>query len=201
MKCRKKYLFVILLIVIIELIEHIKSYGIFDGTTVSISLIHTTEAKQAARKNCANMAKPEDVKLNFFETSPYAVETMPTETHSDGNEKDDSTLPYLSLPHFKISNLDRYFQYKKNNPELTYEQVVTHVNIGIDLDFYEMVKIIEVADSITVLVNKYNRLPEDYKPDLVQLDSSMCAPGRGKYLRKEAAEAFAALHRDTTELG
>ena len=62
--------------------------------------------------------------------------------------------------------------------------------------------IIDDGHDITVLVNKYNKLPDDFKPELVQLDSAICAPGVGpQYLQKQAFEAFVKMHEDAKKLG
>jgi len=109
---------------------------------------------------------------------------------------------YEYLSYFKDENTDRYVIYKKNNPDLPYEKVITYVNIGLDHDFYENVKIAKNINSITVLVNKYNKLPDDFEPELVRLDHSYCAEGRGpQYLRKEAADAFIKMCENAKKFG
>jgi len=109
---------------------------------------------------------------------------------------------YSDLPYFIEENTERYINYKRQNPGYSHEQVITYVNIGLDYDFYENVNMIENGHDITVLVNKYNKLPDDYKPELVQLDQSMCASGVGpQYLRKEAYEAFVKMRDDAAESG
>lgn len=109
---------------------------------------------------------------------------------------------YSDLPYFDSEKAERYINYKKQHPDYPYEKVITYVNIGLDYDFYENVKTIADVNDITVLVNKYNKLPDDYKPELVQLDSSLCASGVGaQYLRKEALEAFVKMRDDAKELG
>jgi len=124
-------------------------------------------------------------------------------TGSDkGLTENDKLALYSGLPYFISENTERYIEYKVKNPDYSYEQVITYVNIGLDYSFYEKVNMIDNGDDITVLVNKYNKLPDDYKPDLVQLDQSMCASGVGpQYLRKEAYEAFVKMHNDAMALG
>lgn len=128
----------------------------------------------------------------------------PSENDTPGEEltESDELALYSGLPYFIEENSQRYIDYKKQNPDLPYETVITHVNIGLDYDFYENVDIIENCDDITVLVNKYNKLPDDYEPELVQLEESLCAPGVGpQYLRKEAYDAFVKMHEDAEKLG
>lgn len=109
---------------------------------------------------------------------------------------------YSSLPYFIEENTERYINYKEQNPDYPFEKVITYVNIGLDYDFYENVKTVENGHDITVLVNKHNKLPDDFKPELVQLDSSMCVSGVGpQYLQKQAFEAFVKMHEDAKQLG
>lgn len=109
---------------------------------------------------------------------------------------------YSDLPYFVEDYTERYVEYKKRNPDLPYDKVITYVNIGLDYDFYENVSIIENCNDITVLVNKYNKLPDDFEPELVQVDQSLCAPGVApQYLREEAYKAFVKMHDDAKQLG
>lgn len=65
------------------------------------------------------------------------------------------------------------------------------VNINIDLPYYSDTKMVENADDVLVLVNKYNYLPKGYKPsDLDYLDG---AYGNKVPIRKIIKESFLAL--------
>ena len=97
---------------------------------------------------------------------------------------------YLEITNFNIDNIDRYETYKTINPELTYEAIVTRVNINLDKEFYSESANIKNPDDITVLVNKFNKLDESYEPsDLTSLSYSSAYK-----MRKEAAEAFDKLY-------
>lgn len=124
-----------------------------------------------------------------------------TEPDKELTESEELSL-YSDLPYFISENSERYINYKKQHLDYSYEKVITYVNIGLDYDFYENVKSIENGHDITVLVNKYNKLPDNFEPELVQVDPSMCAPGVGpQYLRKEAYDAFVKMHQDAKQLG
>ena len=67
-------------------------------------------------------------------------------------------------------------------------------------DFYKNVKNIKNPDKIDVLVNKNNKLPEDYVPnDLETIDIKYSY--ENKMLRKEAKEMFEKLSSDALALG
>lgn len=79
---------------------------------------------------------------------------------------------YYIINNFNVDNIDRYNKYKEKN-DINYKDVVTKVNINLDLEVYTNTKEVEDANSLLVLVNKYNHLPKNYKPsDLVYLDGA-----------------------------
>jgi len=109
---------------------------------------------------------------------------------------------YQQLSYFDPDNAARYVAYKELNPDFDYEKVITYVNIGLDFPFYSNIRTITDTNRIDILVNKYNKLPDNFVPQLEQLPASICAPGTGNhYLRKEAKEAFEKMHNDAKELG
>ena len=62
--------------------------------------------------------------------------------------------------------------YKKENPNYNYNKVVTYVNIDLDIPDYENMNTIENPDNFWVIVNKHNKLPDDFVPsDLVSIDT------------------------------
>ena len=99
-------------------------------------------------------------------------------------------LEFKDITNFNIDNLSRYINYYNDN-DYDLKSVVTYVNIGLDLDGYSKYETytLEEAKDITILVNKYHKLPDDYEPDdLVSLEYNA-----NHKLRKEAAEAFKEL--------
>lgn len=103
------------------------------------------------------------------------------------SEKYENINKYVEIPYSKIKNIKRYSEYMKKNPTYSYDNIVLYVEIGIDNEFYTNITEITDANIITVLVNKYNKLPDKYEPDdLVALDSKYGS----KKMREDAAEAF-----------
>ena len=97
--------------------------------------------------------------------------------------------PYQLLENSVLELDARYRAWAEANPQLTTEQVVLAVNIGLDKEFYEDTDLVSQPDSLTVLVNKYHALPQDYVPKLEALGYPY---GTGS-LRPEAAAAFRAM--------
>ena len=100
-----------------------------------------------------------------------------------------SDSPYQALPNSYPEYESRYLAWGEEHPELSPEQVVLAVNIGLDGAFYEDTDVVSNPDSPTVLVNKYHALPQDYVPQLEALGSGY---GSGS-LQPEAAAAFRAM--------
>ncbi len=96
---------------------------------------------------------------------------------------------YYSYLFSNPEHMERYHTWGISHPELSAEQVIIQVNIGLDKKLYTDTDIIKQPDSLTALVNKYHALPADYTPELELLGSRY---GYG-YLRPEAAQAFRAM--------
>ena len=79
---------------------------------------------------------------------------------------------YYEIKNFDVSKIDRYNKYKEKN-DLPLNDVVTQVNIKLDLPVYTDTIETSDPDSLLVLVNKYNHLPKNYSPkDLVNVDGA-----------------------------
>ncbi len=120
-----------------------------------------------------------------------ASPTEPTEATSPATA-------FSHLSYYHEGNLERYNAYQEENQEMSVEDIVTHVNMGIDKEFYSEDPItVEDPDALTVLVNKVYAFPDNWEPtDLVVVDDF-----RGQSLRKEAAEAFQAFNAACNEQG
>lgn len=80
---------------------------------------------------------------------------------------------YYEFKNFNVDNIDRYNKYKDSNKSISYQSVVTRVNLKLDLPVYTDTLEVKNPDDILVLVNKYNHLPKNYKPsDLDYLDGA-----------------------------
>lgn len=96
----------------------------------------------------------------------------------------------ISISYFHEDNLERYIKYYEKE-ELDVETILTYVNIGLDNSYYTNVTNIENQNDILVLVNKYNKLSNDYVPsDLETINAKYQWYGRSNQLRKDARIAF-----------
>ena len=96
---------------------------------------------------------------------------------------------------FIEENIDRYISYKEKNNNLSLEQVIINVNIGLDNKFYTNVKPAPNLDKYNVLVNKYNSLSKDYIPkNLQQIDTKYSI--KGMMMVSYAKDAFEEMAKD-----
>ena len=112
----------------------------------------------------------------------------------------DSYNPFKKTTNFKEENRERYVRFYEMNKNLSYEEVVTRVNIGLDYGFYNYITLSDTKKDILILTNKYLRLDEDYKPsDLERINRDYFINGNSKvsYLRKDARDAFERLSADS----
>lgn len=116
---------------------------------------------------------------------------------SEAMEREETNLPY-----YREENAERYAKYREENPDMAFQQVVVYVNIGLDREFYEGIKPAVNIDSLSVLVNKFYKLPDDFKPELTKLPDSLCVQDAGEqFLRKDAAEALLKMSEDAKKEG
>ena len=90
----------------------------------------------------------------------------------------------IKVSYFKEEKLNRYIKYL-NSKDLSVEDTITYVNIGLDNKYYTNVIKIEKQDAIDVIVNKYHVLSSDYVPN--KLESVKYGSGK---LQHEARVAF-----------
>ena len=111
--------------------------------------------------------------------------------------KYDKLSDFLKYDYAKLSLLDRYIEYKASNV-CTYKDAVVRVNIGLDNEFYEKYNDVNIF-SLTMIVNKYNKLSESFVPDdLVDVSSNLII-GKGKEkANKTLIEAFSKMATDLT---
>lgn len=95
---------------------------------------------------------------------------------------------YYKIKNFNVYNYKRYETYKTD--DISYEDTVTKVNIGLDQDFYTNTSPALDQNEITILVNKYYYVDKDYIPkNLVTLFDST----RGAKMVDVAATNFKEL--------
>lgn len=104
------------------------------------------------------------------------------------------------LPYYKSNNIKRYQDYHKLNNNLSVSDVVTRVNLNLDLPYYTNTKEAKYLNTFYTLVNKYNYLRDDFVPNnLVEMTTPYSK--EGIYLVAEARDNFYKLVDKAKEEG
>lgn len=104
------------------------------------------------------------------------------------------------VPYYKKEYKNRYLSYQKENKDLSIENIVTHVNIGLDNPYYTNTKPSTNLNTELILVNKYNYVTENYVPENLQpLNTSYARSGM--QLVDIAKEAFESMSDDAKKEG
>lgn len=99
---------------------------------------------------------------------------------------------YMTLSYYDSSKDTRYINYKMKKQDMSWENVITYVNIGLDNNYYTNIVPITDSNNINVLANKYNQLTSNYVPKDLEKISVKYSNGDMK-LRHEAKVAFESL--------
>ncbi len=107
--------------------------------------------------------------------------------------KDDDI--YGDIYYAEKDNYERYDEYAKKNPDMDIEDVVWRVEANLDKDFYSEVNEYDASEKNPLLLNKYNRVSDDFVPEnlVTVYDSFLLTP--------DARDAFLAMQADMQELG
>lgn len=104
------------------------------------------------------------------------------------------------LPYYKSNNIKRYQDYHKLNNNLSVNDVVTRVNLNLDLPYYTNTKEAKYLNTFYTLVNKYNYLRDDFVPNNL-VEMTIPYSKEGIYLVEEARDNFYKLVDKAKEEG
>ncbi len=102
--------------------------------------------------------------------------------------------------YFLEKNLSRYLSYAKENPDIDAKEVITRINTNLDYAFYTHDIDSNLDDGLLIIVNKYHKLPSDYEPELVEMDSKYVNWGT-RYMHPTAYEHLVEMIEDAKEDG
>ena len=95
-------------------------------------------------------------------------------------------------------NLERYLSYSNKTENI--KDVISIVNVGADNDWYTNTKETNIDAGITMLVNKFNYLKEDYSPDDIVSISNWYAY-EGHSTKKEVYDKYVSMWKAANEEG
>lgn len=130
----------------------------------------------------------------------FKVKDTPKKSNDNkvSEKKDNKSNDYSQFSFYKKDNLQRYIDYKKNNPSYSLEDVVTYVNLNLDKEPYTDTIKSKYLDTTYYIVNKFNYLGNDFIPnDLVLLDNKYAKSGI--YLVREAKDKLEIMLNDSVK--
>ena len=107
---------------------------------------------------------------------------------------------YLEYENFKIEYLERYVNYRNNNIALSFNDIIKNVNMDLDKESYSDPKTVENTNDILMLINKHNKLPDNFEPENLEKISSKCTT-KELLLNSEARKSFELMCNDIKSLG
>ncbi len=94
------------------------------------------------------------------EDSPKSLKRKKVE-----KKEDPFTSKCKNLKYCKNFYKERYDKYQEEHKDLSFEDIVTHVNLNLDYSFYTHTEKTPLLNKETILVNKYLYLENDYVPE------------------------------------
>ena len=108
--------------------------------------------------------------------------------------------PFIEFSYYQKDKQERYQNYQKEHPNLKTEDIVTHVNIGLDQAPYTNTKETLFLNTTYLLVNKYHYLPATYVPEKLERIDTNYTNGN-KQLVQEARLSFEQMASDAKNEG
>ena len=118
------------------------------------------------------------------------------------NEKSSDVISIINEKYYLSKNLYEYLDYKKENKDTSYSDVISIVNVGAHKEWYDSdyVKPTDMSKDYLILVNKFNYLSNDYEPeDLVNV--SLNYSYSGNKAREEVNSAYISMAKKAKEDG
>lgn len=80
-------------------------------------------------------------------------------------------ISFMKEKYFIFNNLDKYVEYLKDKPKEELSKLISFVNVGANEYWYENIKETNISKKELMIVNKFNALKEDFKPEnLIEID-------------------------------
>ena len=102
--------------------------------------------------------------------------------------------------YFIRNRLDRYLEHALRYPDKSSVAIVREVNCNVDFPFYTNIEYTDITKGPLILLNKFYRLTEYFKPNLVQIDMKYTF-NRVKKMDETAYRAFVRMANDAEKVG
>ena len=117
-------------------------------------------------------------------------------------EVNEYIISILKEKYYMKKNLYDYLDYKENNKDTSYSDVISIVNVGAHKEWYDKdyVKEVDMSKGNLILVNKFNYLSEDFVPsDITNISLSYSYSGNEAI--KEVNDAYVEMAKNAKKDG
>lgn len=115
-------------------------------------------------------------------------------------DKIDYITDLVEEKYYIDSHLHDYLTYYEENNKKSFTDVIALVNTGADKEWYEETKDADTTDKYTMLVNKFNKIPDDYDPGTIKKFSATYAYGE-VHAEETCYNAFITMAKAAKEEG
>lgn len=173
----------------------IKLFSIIVIIIVLILLIKDYKYKQTYEYKLLNLNySKEEINILLNNLNKDKLDNLLT------TEYNKDIIGILTEKYYLSKNLDRYLNYKEQNPNLSYSDIISLVNVNRDYNYYENTTETDTSNYNEMFINKYHLLNKDFKAnDIVKVSSTYGYEGNS--LNKEAYDAFKKLANDAKKEG
>ncbi len=177
--------------------------GMIGISVWGMSSILNNEVKASLKKNPINtmIDNQEDKQVQENEKVQENVQVQEDEQAQEYEQfqKDENIDSWSHIANqmnnYEEANEKRYKAYQQMYPEIEIEDIVWQVNVGLDKPYYEAAEEVDLSKGEPLVINKYNKLPDDYKPkELVALSS-------GPLVTSDTKEAYEKMIQDARNEG
>lgn len=148
--------------------------GIFGIYNANYPILKPHESKQKIKiesKEKMYNKKFKKLGYNDEEIKLFLTSDEKTIEYIINSEKNDDYYNFLSQKYFLSQNLNNYLNFKQNNPDKSYNDIIAIINTQADKDYYSETIATDISKNNLMLVNKFNALSNSYIPELVQISS------------------------------
>ena len=134
---------------------------------IIIIIIATKITISTMKYHKTNEYKLKKIGYNLEQIEKIEKETEENINYILNNEYNEDILNIMSEKYYLSKNLEKYVNYKKEHPSKQTNEIISIINIGRDKELYTNIKNTDTEKNELMLVNKYNKLEQEYVPEKI----------------------------------
>lgn len=167
---------------------------------IIILIIAISSMIKTAKYHKTNEYKLKKVGYNKDEISIIVNEPKENIDYILNNNYNEIIDDIINEKYYLNKNLQEYIEYKNNHQEEELSDVIAIINTHADKEEYKETNATDIEKKELMLVNKYNHLDENYKPENITKISPIYAYDEN-YAPKEVLEQYKKMFNDAQEQG